>query len=78
KGRLLITGGGAHNIFLVEKIQLHSKHDIIIPGKDIIDFKEALIFAFLGLLRLENKTNCLASVTGSSKDNIGGSVYQSN
>ena len=77
KGRLLVTGGGAHNIFLIERIKHHSKHDIIIPGKDIIDFKEALIFAFLGLLRLENKTNCLSSVTGSSKDNIGGCIYQS-
>jgi len=62
KGRLLITGGGAHNIFLIERIKHHSKHDIIIPGKDIIDFKEA----------------CLSSVTGSSRDSIGGSVYQSN
>ncbi|NQU82134.1 MAG: anhydro-N-acetylmuramic acid kinase [Bacteroidetes bacterium] len=76
KGRLLVTGGGAHNIFLVERIKHHSKHDIIIPRKEIIDFKEALIFAFLGLLRLENKVNCLSSVTGSSRDNIGGSVYQ--
>lgn len=77
KGKLLVTGGGAHNSFLVERLKHHSKHDIIIPGKDIVDFKEALIFAFLGILRLENKVNVLASVTGSKKDNTGGCIYQS-
>jgi anhydro-N-acetylmuramic acid kinase len=48
---------------------------IIVPGKLIVDYKEALIFAFLGLLRLENQINCLRSVTGAQRNSIGGAVY---
>ncbi|MBE9468777.1 MAG: anhydro-N-acetylmuramic acid kinase [Bacteroidetes bacterium] len=73
---LLITGGGAYNKFLIELIKLKSKNKIIIPNNDIIDFKEALIFAFLGVLRYEKQINCLSSVTGATYDNIGGSIYQ--
>jgi len=72
---LLTTGGGAHNTFLVERIKSYTLVKVIIPGKKIIDFKEALIFAFLGVLRERNEINCFASVTGASRDSIGGTVY---
>ncbi len=75
KEKALFTGGGTHNVFLMERIQALSKVEIIIPQKDIIDYKEALIFAFLGILRWENKINVLKSVTGASSDNIGGCIY---
>jgi len=73
-GKLLITGGGAHNTFLIERLRVHTKHQVIIPSKEIIDFKEAIIFAFLGVLRYRNEVNCLASVTGARKDSSGGSI----
>lgn len=73
--KLFITGGGAHNQFLVERIEALSPARIFIPDKLTIDFKEALIFAFLGVLRRINETNCLASVTGAKRDSSGGAVY---
>ncbi|AOW20343.1 anhydro-N-acetylmuramic acid kinase [Urechidicola croceus] len=74
EGSLLITGGGAFNNFLIERLQKYIKNLIIIPNKTIINFKESLIFAFLGLLRLENKVNCLQSVTGAKKDHSSGII----
>ncbi|GAI37749.1 unnamed protein product, partial [marine sediment metagenome] len=73
---VLLTGGGTHNKFLVELIKKQTHHRIIIPGKTIIDFKEAIIFAFLGVLRLRNEINCLSSATGAKYDNIGGVIYK--
>lgn len=76
KGKLLITGGGALNKYLVERIQYHTKHQVIIPEKQIIEYKEALIFAFLGLLKLEGKTNVLSSVTGAESDSCSGRIWR--
>jgi len=73
--RVLLTGGGAHNNFLVSEIMKLSKNEIIIPNKEIIDFKEAIIFGFLGFLRVLEKVNTLSSVTGSLTDSVGGSVF---
>lgn len=73
---VLITGGGAFNSFLIDRLKKHFNGKIEIPSYDIIQFKEAIIFAYLGFLRLNNKVNCLSSVTKSSKDNIGGCIYQ--
>jgi anhydro-N-acetylmuramic acid kinase len=76
QGNILITGGGAKNKFLIECIFKYTPScQICIPDTLLIDYKEALIFAFLGLLRMEEQVNCLKSVTGAGKDSIGGAVY---
>ncbi len=72
---LLITGGGAKNKFLIESLQKKWPGNVIVPDEHTIDYKEALIFCFLGMLRLERKINCLSSVTGASEDCCGGAVY---
>ena len=72
--KMLITGGGAKNNFLIERIRKMSKHEIVIPDTMIIDYKEALIFAFLGTLKLEGKINVLSSVTGASSDSSSGNI----
>lgn len=72
---LLVTGGGAYNDFLIDRIRHHASADVVIPDALTIDFKEALIFAFLGLLRWRNEVNILASVTGANGNHIGGAVY---
>lgn len=73
--KMLITGGGALNTFLIDRIKSLSNVELHIPESSIIQFKEALIFAFLGVLRLRAQPNSLASVTGAPYDSIGGSVY---
>lgn len=72
---MLVTGGGAHNIFLIEQIKEHCHADIVVPDSSTIDFKEALVFAFLGMLRLNGQNNCLKSVTGATRNCCGGAVY---
>ena len=75
-GSLLITGGGAYNDFLVARIQQYLPHvHVVIPNKKTIEFKEALIFGLLGVLRLRNEVNVLHSVTGASKDHCAGKVF---
>ena len=75
RGTILVTGGGAKNKFLMERFAAHSKHELIVPSDLIIDYKEALIFAFLGVLRVRGEVNCLSSVTGATSDSIGGAIY---
>ncbi len=75
--KMLVTGGGAHNIFLMELLQKKCPVEIVVPDERITDYKEALIFAFLGVLRMENRTNCLASVTGAKKDSSSGVIVYS-
>lgn len=71
----VVTGGGAHNGFLLERIRALSGKELIIPDALTVNFKEALIFAFLGVLRLRNEPTALATVTGASRDSVGGAVY---
>jgi len=73
--RLLITGGGAYNRFLIGRIETYSCLPIVLPEEKIIEYKEALIFALLGLLRLQQKPNCRKSVTGASADVCAGAIY---
>ena len=74
-GKILITGGGAFNQYLVELIQKKTRVECVIPDAKLVNYKEALVFALLGVLRLRGAVNCLASVTGASRDSVGGSIY---
>ncbi|MFB9861881.1 anhydro-N-acetylmuramic acid kinase [Rufibacter immobilis] len=76
-GKLLLTGGGAFNTFLVEQIRhyLGPDFEVVVPEPELVNFKEALIFAFLGVLRWRQEPNCLRSVTGAHHDNCGGAIY---
>jgi anhydro-N-acetylmuramic acid kinase len=74
----LITGGGAHNAFLVSRISAALQEigvEAVVPDTITIDFKEALIMALIGILRWREENNVLASVTGASRDSIGGAVW---
>lgn len=73
---VMITGGGAFNKFLVERIQHYYKGKVVLPAKEVIEFKEAIIFAFLGALYLEDLPNCLSEVTGASRDVCGGVFHR--
>lgn len=75
---VLATGGGAHNTFLIERIRSLSGCQIVVPDRAIVDFKEALIFAFLGVRRLRGERTTLASVTGATSDSSGGSLVTAN
>jgi anhydro-N-acetylmuramic acid kinase len=75
-GSLFITGGGAYNDFLIERVQYHlPKMKLIIPSAKILEFKEALIFALLGVLKLRGEINVLSSVTGAKTDHSSGVIY---
>jgi len=76
---VLFTGGGVYNDFLVSRIKDSVKPNIIIvPSDEIIEYKEALIFALLGLLKLQGKVNCLSSVTGAKKNHSSGRIFTPN
>lgn len=72
---MIITGGGAHNSFLIHLLRNKSNHLIVIPDDQTIDFKEALIFAFLGVLYTIKQPSSLSSVTGANRDSISGCLY---
>ncbi len=75
-GKLLVTGGGAYNDFLISEIQKQlPEMQIIIPDKKMLEYKEALIFALLGVLKLRGEINVLSSVTGAEKNHSSGEIY---
>lgn len=75
---VFITGGGAKNAYLINRIKEHFKGTVHIPEVQIIDYKEALIFGFLGALYLQNQTNSISSVTGAERETIGGVLHLPN
>ena len=73
--KVLLTGGGTFNNNLIKALNHDSKINFIIPDKTIINYKESLIFALLGYLKINGKVNCLRSVTGASNDHSSGDIY---
>ena len=71
---ILITGGGAYNTFIIDLLNQQTNKQIIKPENKVVDFKEALIFAFLGVLKHENQINILKSVTGATKSSSSGVI----
>ncbi|MNY04177.1 anhydro-N-acetylmuramic acid kinase [compost metagenome] len=75
-GRLLATGGGAYNDFLLERMAFHlPQMTFEIPDDKTIQYKEALIFGLLGVLKLRDEINVLASVTGAKHDHSSGKIF---
>ena len=72
---VLVTGGGVYNSFLIDCIKNFTSNKIVIPDKSLIEYKEALIFGLLGVLKLRGEINCLSSVTGAKNDHSSGQIY---
>jgi len=73
--KILTTGGGTYNGRLIERLKYYKQATFVIPSQKIIEYKEALVFALLGVLKLRDEVNCLATVTGSKHDHSGGIIY---
>ncbi len=75
-GQIFVTGGGAYNDFLIERAQSYLPNmEIVIPDREVLEFKEAVIFGLLGVLKLRGEINVLCSVTGAQQDHSAGMVY---
>jgi anhydro-N-acetylmuramic acid kinase len=72
----LITGGGAYNSFFIESLKSKSEVNIDVPSRELIEFKEALIFAFMGYLRVNGVTNILSTATGAKNDSCSGLIIE--
>lgn len=75
---IFCTGGGVFNKFMMERISFHCGSQgvkVFLPEPNIIEYKEAILMALMGYLRVGNKPNCIASVTGASKDCSAGVIY---
>jgi anhydro-N-acetylmuramic acid kinase len=76
QAKVLCTGGGAFNSFLISRMLQHGGDDLtfIIPEDEVVKFKEAMVFGFLGVLRVRNEVNCLKTVTNASRDTSSGTM----
>jgi anhydro-N-acetylmuramic acid kinase len=72
--KVLVTGGGAFNPILMDHIRTHGEAEFIVPDETMVKYKEALIFAFMGVLRIENKENIIKTFTGAKSNSISGSL----
>ena len=72
---ILFTGGGVFNSFLMSRIRILSLGKVVKVSNRLVNYKEALVFSFLGLLKIKNEINCLKSVTGSHKNHVSGVVF---
>jgi anhydro-N-acetylmuramic acid kinase len=76
--KMLVTGGGAHNDFLMGRLKellRLSGVEVVVPERELVDYKEALVMALLGVLRWREENTVLASVTGARRNSIGGAVW---
>lgn len=73
---IYVTGGGALNLDLIQRIENKSGLKVVVPDTHIVEYKEALIIAFMGVLRLCEIPNVWATVSGASRDSINGTIYQ--
>lgn len=73
--RVLVTGGGAYNEYLLERLRIDTTIQYVLPDPLLIEYKEALIFALLGILKMQGKVNTLSSVTGAQKNHSAGEIY---
>ena len=73
--KMLVTGGGAFNGFLMERLEALSEIETVVPDEELVKFKEAVVIALMGVLRVRNEVNVLKSVTGARKNSVSGAVY---
>ena len=73
---VLVSGGGAYNTFLLNRLRAQYPGQVEVPSDEVIQFKEAIIFAYLGYLRVTEHTNTLSSVTKATRNSIGGCIYK--
>lgn len=73
--RVFVTGGGAFNKTLISHLRSHTEAEIVVPDENMVNYKEALAFALLGILRVKNKTNVLSLATGATEDSVSGAFY---
>lgn len=76
--KMLITGGGAFNSYVIERIQYYLQPlgiEAVVPGHDMVNYKEALIMSLIAVLRLREEANVLATVTGAKRNSCGGALW---
>jgi anhydro-N-acetylmuramic acid kinase len=76
--KLLVTGGGAFNSFLIERLSEALQPlnvEVVVPDEKLVKYKEALVMALIGVLRWREEYNVLASVTGAQRNSIGGALW---